>query len=375
MRGNGVNEKDGSNVKNVWDMELQYKPDFSKAMERVYAWYNGEIIDRAPVRFVLHNAEFNVVKQNKKVWKSLKDRWYDVEYQVETFIENLAKQKFIAETFPVFWPNIGPSVFSAFYGAHLEFGEITSWCEPSIHDLNQVTNLKLDMNSEYFQKIIELTDYALERCDGKFMVGYTDLHPGVDCVAAWRDPQELCMDFYDEPDAVKKAISTAMKDFQEVFDFFDKKLKEKKQLSVTWMGIPSFGKMHIPSCDFSSMISPSHFDEYCLPALKEEVKPMTHNIFHLDGKGVARHLDRILELPEIQAIQWVQGEGTDTPIMQWVPLINKIRNAGKSVVVNLQKNELDSFMQEVRPEGIFICVDASSNEEQENILRRIEKWK
>ena len=47
------------------------------------------------------------------------------------------------------------------------------------------------------KKIEELTLYALEVCAGKFLVGYTDLHPGLDCVAAWRDPQQLCFDMID----------------------------------------------------------------------------------------------------------------------------------------------------------------------------------
>lgn len=61
---------------------------------------------------------------------------------------------------------------------------------------------------------------------------------------------------------------------------------------------------------------------------------MTHNIFHMDGKGVAHHMDAILELPNVQAIQWVQGVADDMPIMQWTPLIQKIQAAGKSVVVD-----------------------------------------
>ena len=61
---------------------------------------------------------------------------------------------------------------------------------------------------------------------------------------------------------------------------------------------------------------------------------MTHNIFHVDGKGMLRHLDRILEVPQIQAIQWVQGVGDDLPILQWLPVIRKIQAAGKGVVVD-----------------------------------------
>ena len=122
-----------------------------------------------------------------------------------------------------------------------------------------------------------------------------------------------------------------------MYDHFDDMLKSKKQLSVSWMVIPSFGKMHIPSCDFSAMISNQQFIDFCLPILEEEVKPMTHNIFHLDGKGVARHLDIILSIPEIQAIQWVQGVGDDKHILQWIPLIKKIREVGKSVVADLER--------------------------------------
>ena len=101
---------------------------------------------------------------------------------------------------------------------------------------------------------------------------------------------------------------------------------------------------------------------------------MTHNIFHMDGKGVARHLDLILELPGVQAIQWVQGVSDDQPIMQWVPLIQRIQSAGKSVVVDLAKTELEDFIRAVRPEGIFLCLPSESEEEEQWLINRIERW-
>jgi hypothetical protein len=139
------------------------------------------------------------------------------------------------------------------------------------------------------------------------------------------------------------------------------------------MGIPSFGKMHIPSSDFSAMISTELYLEFVHPITVQEVRPMTHNIYHLDGKGVARHLDHILEIKEINGIQWVQGMGDDMPIMQWVPLINKILAAGKSVVLDLQLSELEDFISAVKPEGIFLCIAADENI-QPDIIKRLEKW-
>jgi hypothetical protein len=78
---------------------------------------------------------------------------------------------------------------------------------------------------------------------------------------------------------------------------------------------------------------------------------MTHNIFHVDGKRVARNIDMILDVPEVQAIQWVQGVGDDLPIMQWTPFIKEIQSRAP-VIVDLNKNELDAFMDEMSPEGI-----------------------
>ena len=361
------------NTKKWWNLDLECKHDFEASMKRIYAWYEGEIVDRVPIRFSAHNS---FVKENKynKNWKSLKERWYDAEYQIESFMESLKGIKLLGETFPVYWPNVGPNFFAALYGSNLEFREITSYAEPCIEEWEDIKNLELNLESEYFKKIEELTKYALERCPGKFMVGYTDLHPSLDCVAAWRETQKVLFDLYDNPDEVKQVTEIALRDFQKVYDHFDTMLKAKNQLSVTWMGIPSFGKMHIPSCDFSAMISPNQFEEFYLPSLKKEVKPMSHNIFHLDGRGVARHIDMILQVPEIQAIQWVQGVNEDNAIMQWVPLIKKIQAAGKSVVVEIQKTELEEFIGAVKPEGIMLCINSNENEEQKRILNRIEKW-
>lgn len=355
-----------------WAVELEGMPDFEAAMKRVYAWFEGAIIDRPPIRFMAHNA---FVEQANQAYPSdnLKDRWFDAEFQVETFLKSIAGQRFYGETFPVFWPNLGPEVYAAFYGATLEYGEVTSWSVPSVRTWDDMARLKLDMSNEYFAKLDEMTQLAIERLRGKALVGYTDLHPGVDCAAAWRDPQQLCIDLIESPEQARQLIHIAIDDFERIYDHFDAMLKAAGQLSVSWMGVPSFGRMHIPSCDFSALISPRLFEEFCLPVLQREVRTITHNIFHVDGKGVARHLDMILSVPEVHAIQWVQGVGDDQPIMQWVPLIKRIQ-AQRPVIVDLSRHELDDFMAAVEPEGIFLWVAADTEEEQQDLLRRVARW-
>jgi len=357
-----------------YDLDLDTKPDFVQCMKRVYAWYEGDIIDRVPVRFTAHNEEFIEVNKNEN-WNSLKERWFDTEYQIEKFIKSLEGRVFLGETFPVYFPNLGPNVFAAMLGGELEFGEITSWAHPVIHSIEDINKIKFLEDNEYFKKILELTDYALERCSHKFMVGYTDMHPSLDCADALRGTRDLCMDMYDDEDFVEQLVNACYEPFIPIMDIFHKKLKEKKQLSVSWMNIPSYETMHIPSCDLGAMISKEHFDKFALPYIQKEVKHFKHNIFHLDGKGVARHIQSILQISEIQAIQWVQGVGNDKPIMQWVDFIKQLQNAGKRVIVDLELSELDDFMENVSPVGIYLCIPVKDVDVQKNILKKLLKWK
>ena len=359
-----------------WEVEIEGMPHFEMAMKRVYAWFENEIVDRPPVRFMAHNAFLeqateditHLSRSEKKDW------WFNAELQVDLFIKSIEGRQFHGETFPVYFPNLGPDVYAAFYGAELEFGEVTSYSVPFVQGWEDAEKLVFDQDNEYFQKIEELTRHAIERCEGKFLVGYTDLHPGLDCAAAWRDPLQLCFDLYDNPEGVKQLAQLAIADFELIYDHFDTLLKDSGQLSVSWMGIPTFGRMHIPSCDFSALISKEFFIEFGLPILQQETKTMTHNIFHMDGKGVANHLEAILSVPEVHALQWVQGVGDDYPIMQWVEFIQDLQDNNIPVIVDLSKEDVEEFTEVMEPKGLFLWIATDNEQEEIELLDRIEKW-
>jgi hypothetical protein len=176
-----------------------------------------------------------------------------------------------------------------------------------------------------------------------------------------------------EPEKLAPLVDLSVRDFHRIFDHFDTLLKAAAQPSGTWINIPCAGKLHIPSCDVSTMISSVHFGQFSLPQLRREMQGMDRAIYHVDGKGVARHLDVILAQPGIQAIQWVQGLGLDWPILQWLPLLKRILDAGKSVLVDVPIEELDEFMIQMPREGVFLCLGVREGEEMET-LRRVERW-
>lgn len=344
-------------------------------MDRVEAWFHQAVLDRPPVRFYKHNAQFETGEPlDRTRWPSLEARWFDTAYQLDSFERSIAGKTFHAETFPVFMPNLGPSVYSAFYAGRLEFAENTSWFEPVISDLDDLSVLLRDpFASVYFKQIEEMTREGLARCGDRYWVGYTDYHAGLDTVAAWIGADTLFLTMAAEPEKLAPLLELATRDFQRIFGHFDRLLTAHHQPSITWIDIPCRSRFHVPSSDTSAMISTDYFRRFALPGIRTEMAGMERAVFHVDGRGVARHLDVILEQPDIDAIQWVQGLGPDWPILQWVPLLKRILAAGKSVLVDVPLEELDEFMTRMPREGVFLCLGVPDGDEPE-CLRRIARW-
>ncbi len=59
--------------------------------------------------------------------------------------------------------------------------------------------------------------------------------------------------------------------------------------------------------------------------------------------------------------------------MQWIPLSQKIQAAGKSVIVDLQPDELDEFMSKVAPEGLMLWTPAEPKDQQD-VLEKVKTW-
>jgi len=117
-------------------------------------------------------------------------------------------------------------VYAAFHGTKLNYGEVTSWIRHCIHDWDDIRRLGFSYENEYFRGIEKLTCVALEKSAGSFIVGYTDLHGSVDCVADWRDSQRLCLDLVDVPQKVHEMLALANQNFLPVFDHFDATLNK-----------------------------------------------------------------------------------------------------------------------------------------------------
>jgi hypothetical protein len=354
-------------------MHLDYHPDAEKACARMEAWWNKAVLDRPAIQVTAPRPHAKPVPN--KHHATLRERWLDVEYAVECAQITIANTYYPAEQLPAFWPNLGPEVLSACFGSELEFGETTSWSTPILREWDGIRSLALDRDSEYLRTLLAMQRLALEVGRGKFVVGLTDIHPGADLAASLRDPQQLCLDLVESPDQVRVLMDRIFTAFFEFYELQADVLAAHGQaLRTSWL--PLFvtnGRYYIPSCDFSIMISNAMFREVFLPELLAEIDWLDRSIYHLDGPGALRHLDTLLEIRKLDAIQFVFGDGAG-PATRWLDVYRRIQDAGKAIHVSIEPGELDAFTDALRPEGVMLSMTAGSVEEADDIVKRASRW-
>jgi hypothetical protein len=126
----------------------------------------------------------------------------------------------------------------------------------------------------------------------------------------------------------------------------------------------------IPACDFNALIGPRQFRAVLLADIARQTATVGRAVFHLDGPDAARHIDALLEMPEIQAIQFTPGAGTPSALA-WVDMFRKIQRHKKSVLIICPADEVLGICEALNPEGLAILVDTSlSPDEMDNLFAR-----
>lgn len=349
-------------------MPLAFKKDFEKAVERIEAWWEREIIDRVCIQVEVPPQEEELTPP-----ADLRERWTDVDYVITSAERKMSSTFWGGEALPVFYPNLGPDVFAAYLDCDLQFGETTSWSVPLITDWENPPPLRLDHDNRWWRLTQELTAQGIEAGQGKFIIGLTDLHGGGDALAALRDPQVLCQDLIDHPDRVKEAMVSLENIWFDVYEGLYGMIEPRMGGSTTWLRVWSSGRYYPVSCDFICMISKEMFEEFFLGEIIAEINWLDRSLFHLDGPGAVHHLDTLLAIPNLDGIQWVPGAGRDE-MLQWLPLLKRIQEAGKCLHLSLKAEEIKALMAELSPKGLMLATTAGSIVEAESLLKEAERW-
>lgn len=323
---------------------LEFCPDFPQIAKRFEAWWAHECIDRPILIAASHP------KPSRRLELLFQpDAWLAAK------IDDVRQTYRVGDALPSVRSDFGPVLLGGLVGGKIEFGADTTWTHAFIDDeWSNAPSWTFAEDHPLWVQLQKLTRMAVAAGEGRYLVTTPDLGGSADVLLNLRGPTGLCMDVLERPDQVRTAIEA-------IFPAWERAFTELYRLTVgQGVGIMHFlliwsnRPYMIPACDFNYMIGPEEFESICLPDIAHQAGTVGRAVFHLDGPGAARHIDSLLQLKELDAIQFTPGEGTPSALA-WVEMFRKIQAAGKSVFVFCPADEVLTLRRALKPEGLAIC--------------------
>lgn len=327
------------------------------------------------------------------VAKSLDQRWFDPQWRAEFLDWYVGHSCLKADMLPVANTQLGPGSLAAILGSVFEGGEDTIWIHPDPH---YTDDFRFDPNHPNFLLHKELLRACVERSQGNYYVGMPDLMEGLDVLAAMKGTDKVLMDTLTQPDLLEEQMQRINDAYFQVFDALYDIIRfdgrdcggpldpEHKGMNVGTANEMAFcyfsawapGKMTKLQSDISTMLSEEDYRRFVQPFIREQCQKIDYTLYHLDGVGAMRHLPALLEIDELNAIQWTPGvgqpQGGDP---KWYDLYKQIIAGGKSVLACwVTLDQLRPLLDNIGGDGVHLEMDFHNEDEVEQALRIIEEY-
>ncbi len=353
-----------------------YKPDATEAKGRIEAWWRGDVLDRPPLIVTAPRARPRTPGPPKPVAgdpAAIERGFTDPDLVVPGLRNQLGGRHYLGEAFPVMYPVATRmvAILGNYLGCPMRFvNDFTAWSSPILHDWESRPTYSCDLTSHHWEISAKLLRAAVDRSDGYF-VGAPDLNGPTEILSRLRSPEHLATDFYDHPGRIKPALAEIN---QAWYGYWSACTEITQRLGgyFHWMGIWSDRPSIDLQSDFSCMMSGEMFDTYFLPYIAEQTEMVERTVFHLDGPDAIRHLDSLLDLPHLNGIQWVPGAG-EKPMSEWLPLLKRIKRAGKLVFGNCTPAEVPLLVKEIGPDRLLLSTACADESEAQHLLRALSK--
>ena len=273
--------------------------------------------------------------------KDLIDR---IDYELSTYV-------YLGDAFPGFNMDcFGPGVIAALLGGRLDNSSGQVWFFPP--DDRPITDIhfEYDPDNVWLKRIKDIYAAGMERWQGQVLMGMTDLGGNLDILSAFRPSERLLLDLYDHPDEVKRLTWEAHEVWHRFYDEFYDVLQPLNPGCSDWSGIYSDRPNYMLQSDFSYMISPRMFDEFAKPELEATCARMPYSFYHLDGVGQLAHLDSLLEIDDLDGVQWVPGDGKPD-CAHWPDVYQKIHASGKKIQLFGGFDVIDAVIEQIGAGG------------------------
>ena len=200
-----------------------------------------------------------------------------------------------------------------------------------------------------------------------------DIIENLDTLAALRGDMNLLFDLKERPGWVLDRLAEINQAFFTVFDFFYERVRDAEGGSaVSVFRLWGPGKTAKLQCDFSASISPQMFRRFAVPFFEEQCRFLDFSIYHLDGTNALQHVEPLLEIPRLNAIEWTPQAGRPSGgSPEWYPLYRRIKAGGKGVQALVDSaDEVIPLLDAIGPAGTFVLVNPVIPEREAEALAK-----
>ncbi len=353
---------------------MRHKPDWPQVRQHLIDWWRGD-------GFVFGVLDRDSAKTDSipapHVPDDMERLRTDATYRCDATEYQFATHAFLGDAFPAYDTQIGPGSLGVFLGAKPGFSAPTVWYEPCIDEPDAVGAISFDPQNPWFGVHMALIDESLRRAGGEIPVTTPDLVENLDTLAALRGSEEVLQDLVDRPEWVLVRLEEINQAYFEVFDRIYPKIEFEGGNAFSSFRIWGPGKTAKLQCDCSCMISPAMFRCFVLPTLREQCQWLDSSLYHLDGTTAVQHLNALLEIDELDAIQWTPQAGMPpSGDAEWYDLYRRIREGGKSVqALGVSPDRVLPLLDAVGPEGMFIFTHTCEPGVAEKLLVDVEPYR
>ena len=356
---------------------MLYMNDVEKTRERWIAWWNGELTDRCCVNINTRNAKPFTSEERKLLEKpndeaGLTAYWTDPEWLVKRTRIEMEHTWYGGDSFPTALVNLGAAGQAGFFrDSKHHFDPHSVWFFPSHSDLSE---LEFDENSFLYRSTVDVTRALVEDSGGDYMVAMSDCTGNIDALSHLVGPDDLMIKMLEEPEEVLEALEKIQFTFKKIHETSYSLVKDNNMggSCIGWLQTWAPGFHAQMQADMSVMFSNNMFREFVEPELRAQTELLDYSLYHLDGIEQIRHLDTLLSLPKLHAIQWTQVVG-QPPCTDFIPELRKIQEAGKNLLIRTEPWQVETLMENLSSKGLCLNILAETQEEGEALLKQVEK--
>lgn len=351
--------------RNLAVQSLQYCPDFIERASRHEAWWNCQ--NSRPL-FLAKGLSPEEAKRSRNFEKLANPAEW-----VANNLLDLHNTHFLFDSLPFVHLDLGGAMLAGMLGAKIHYEEDHAWITSLFTEWGNQPGWQLDQENETTRLFDDLTDVLLPELTGKALLMSPNLGGGADALMNLMSAEKICQSLIDHSDEVHTALEGINAAWREVYSKLMRAVIRNNVGMIHWCEVWSNTPYLILECELAALVSSKHFHQFLIPDILRQAESVDRTIFHVCGEESFRHIDALLDLPQVSAIQYVPGRNNRA--IHKIHELQKIQKHGLPLQISVMPDEPEDLLKELDPAGLaFLILDTLPMDQLQPFVKTAAAW-